>query len=33
MKKKKVIKNIKKDYGIDEDNLFIWNFIFIIVLT
>jgi hypothetical protein len=23
MKKKKVIKNIRKDYGIDEDNLFI----------
>jgi hypothetical protein len=23
IKKKKVIKNIRKDYGIDEDNLFI----------
>ena len=32
-KKRTVVKNIKKDYGIDEDNLFIWNFIFILVLT
>lgn len=23
VKKKRVVKNIKKDYGIDEDNLFI----------